>query len=387
MSHHSHHLLHKFFVEKEINQLYTSVFLMTIAQNLISFFVPIYLYQNGYSITKIILFFFLISLSFVIFSLFSARIVTNIGIKHAIFISVPFLVFYYIGLQLLPSIKALFFVLPTIKAFRMMFYNYGFHLNYIEHSNAKKRGTELSIIGILSIIGTVIAPAIAGIIIGLKSYDALFIIAIIILFFSVIPLFFSPDIKESTMLNYKLAKQYLTNKQNITNFLSFSGYAVESIIGRILWPIFLIILFLTTQKVGFVVTVTISVSLMIVYFIGKISDKQKNKKKLLRFATTLYFFAWIGRVFANNAFRVILVDSYKNFSEKILHLPWSAQSYDDATKENYYTFIVIREIIFNLSRIIFLPFIMLVFFIDFYPFTISFIIAATFSLLYPFLKC
>ena len=49
-------------------------------------------------------------------------------------------------------------------------------------------------------------------------------------------------------------------------------------------------------------------------------------------------------------------------------------------------FIVTREIIFNLSRIVFLPLLMLVFYLNFHPFIISFILAALFSLLYPFLR-
>jgi len=44
-----------------------------------------------------------------------------------------------------------------------------------------------------------------------------------------------------------------------------------------------------------------------------------------------------------------------------------------------------REIIFNLSRIIVLPFIILLFYINVHPFQISFIIAALFTLLYPLL--
>ncbi|MBT4805206.1 hypothetical protein HON71_03465 [Candidatus Woesearchaeota archaeon] len=44
-----------------------------------------------------------------------------------------------------------------------------------------------------------------------------------------------------------------------------------------------------------------------------------------------------------------------------------------------------REIIFNLSRVIIMPILILVFFINVYPFVISFMIAALFSLGYVFL--
>jgi len=54
---------------------------MTFADSLINIFVPIYLYQLNYPIYSIIFFYFLVSLSFVIFSYPGAKIVSKIGVK------------------------------------------------------------------------------------------------------------------------------------------------------------------------------------------------------------------------------------------------------------------------------------------------------------------
>ena len=166
--------------------------------------------------------------------------------------------------------------------------------------------------------------------------------------------------------------------------ISFSGYAIESVIGRTIWPIFLITILITLSKTGIIITLSMVISLLVFYFVGKITDKY-NKTKLLKFGTLLYFFAWVGRVFADSTLKIFVIDSYKNISEKVLHIPWSAKSYDLAQKRGYFRFLVGREIIFNLSRVILMPILILVFFINVYPFVISFMIAALFSLGYVFL--
>jgi len=126
-------------------------------------------------------------------------------------------------------------------------------------------------------------------------------------------------------------------------------------------------------------------SLLVFYFIGKLTDKV-NKVRLLKIGTFLYFFAWVGRIFANSAYKVLLIDSYKNLSEKILHLPWSAHSYDLAKRSNYFEFIVSREITFNFIRILIFPILIFIFWMDFYPFIISFSIAGFSSLGYIFIN-
>ena len=88
------------------------------------------------------------------------------------------------------------------------------------------------------------------------------------------------------------------------------------------------------------------------------------------FLVSLYFlfFAWIGRIFADNAFRVLLVDSYKNLTEKILHL---IHNYDLAQRQNYFEFVILRK---KKKKKI------LIFHFDFHPFAFSFLIAALCSL-------
>ena len=98
--------------KKELNQFYSSMFIMTFAESLINIFVPIYLYKLGYPIYLVLFFYFLVSLYFILLAFPGAKIVSKIGEKHAILYSTPLAIFYYLGLIYIDKSVALFFILP-----------------------------------------------------------------------------------------------------------------------------------------------------------------------------------------------------------------------------------------------------------------------------------
>ncbi len=373
----------KFFKDKEFNEFYSSVFITTFGNSLINIFVPIYLFTLGFEIYQILFFYFLRSIYFVIFSYLGAEIVSKIGEKHSMILSTPFLILYYLGLIFITSHNLIFFFLPLLLAFRMILYNYGYHLNFINHSEKTKRGREIAILGIVVLLAKVVAPYLGGILASI-NFTMVFIISSIFIIFGTIPLLLSKDKFEEIDFTAKGMFKRIFSKKNEGNFISFSGYAIESVIGMVIWPIFLIIIIGTIDKTGLLISASMLLSLLIFYFLGKVTDKV-NKIKLLKFGTMLYFFAWVGRVFADTTYKVFFIDSYKNISEKILSIPWKAHTYDLAQRSKHFEFIVSREVIFNFTRTLIFPVLMLIFWIDFYPFLISFLIASVSSLGYVFI--
>jgi MFS family permease len=384
MSHHHHPSHYHFFKNKELNHFYLAIALMALGQVLITLFVPIYLFKLGYAISSILFFYFLISLSFVIFSYAGAKVVSKIGIKHSILWSTPFLIAYFLGLKFLPNYPWLFFILPFLNSFRMILYNYGYHLNYVTHSDKKKRGREISFIGSMVLVMYIIAPLIGGILAG-KGFGLLYLVGSGVLLIGTLPLFLTKDNREKFKFTEKEIFKRIFSKKRRGELISYAGYSVEFVIGLVLWPIFLIMILLTVEKTGLIVTLSMLGSIIAFYFIGKITDKF-DKIKLIKFGTVIYALGWFFRIFAKSQLKILIIDSYKNFTQIIVQVPWAAQSVDLAVKDKYFAFIVGREIIFNLARVIMIPVLMLVFFINYHPFTISFIIAGIFSIGYGFLN-
>ena len=374
----------KFFKKKELNQFYLTMFLTTFAESLISIFVPIYLFNLGYPIYQILFFYFLLSIYFLLLAFPAAKIVSKIGEKHSILLSTPFAILYYLGLIFITKSTLLFFILPLFHSLRMVLFNYGFHLNFVTHSHQKKRGRELATFGIVLIIASALAPYI-GSLLATINFPLAFATSSLLIILGTAPLFLTKDKRERMDFNFKGLFKKTFSKKNKGNFISFSGYAIESIIGRTIWPIFLIIIIGTISKTGLIISASLIISLLTFQFIGRLTDKV-DKIRLLKIGTFLYFLGWVGRIFADTATKVLFIDSYKNISEKILQLPWEAHSYDLAKRNGYFEFIVSREIIFNIPRVIIFPILMFIFWIDFYPFITSFLIASISSLGYGFLE-
>jgi len=370
---------------KEMKLMYFSVFLMGFAESMIAIFVPVYLYRLNYPLWLIVIFYFLVSFCFLILSLLGARLVSKMGIKHSIFVSTIFLISYYLLLNCLGSSKIIFYILPILMAIKMIFYNYGYHLNFLLHSQKSKRGQELSVLGIANTLSGAIGPLVAGVILVVFNFGVLFSAGTGLLIIGALALFLGKENYEPVEISISETLNYIKNKDNWRNFTSFMGYAIESSINREIWPIYLIILLVSYDKMGLIVTLSFIVSILAYYLIGNLSDKY-NKRKLLKVMTGLYFLGWLSRIFVNSGAKILVVDSYRNLTEKILHIPWEASMYDLAAREKFYLFIVVREIMFNLARIIIMPLVALVFYINFHPFFISIILASLFSLLYPTLR-
>ena len=379
--HHNSHHLHHFLRNKELNEMYLSYGIFNFALGLISVFVPIYLYQIGYSISAILFFFFLNSLAFVAFSYVGVKIVSRLGVKHTMLLSGVALILFLLGLRFIETWPLLFFLLPILRAMKMILYNYSFHLNFFQHSDATDRGKQVSMIQASAVIAGILSPFIGGLILHFSNFPVLFVIGSFTVFLAMVPLFMTEDSYEKISFDRGNLFAGIFKKKNLPLVASFSGYAIESWIGIIVWPIFLYLIFSNFEAVGNITSLTAFVTLIIFYFVGRLTDK-KDKRFMLGVGTVLYFFGWLGRIFVSGFGSVLVIDSYKNVTQQILFVPWSAYSYDLAAQRDYFKFIVRREVVFNLSRVIVLPILMLIFHFNFHAFTLTFALAAAASLLY-----
>lgn len=373
-----------FLRNKEMNEIYLSYGIINFALGLVSVFVPIYLYKLGFSLMQILFYYFLLPLNSIILTrYFAAPLVIKVGVKRSIIYSVIFKIIFFVGLQLLPGSGWLIFILPTLHVLKTQIGALSYHFNYLEHSDAKKRGRQVSAMFSTALFAGLLAPLCGGLIIGLAGFNVLFTLAIVLMMVSVIPILFLPNKKTVETIKFDTHGMWreMFCKVNIPLFVSYGGYAIEEWIGTIVWSLFIFFMFNSTTKLGAINTIVATITFFVFYFVGRMSDK-KDKKKLIKFVNFFYFFGWVGRIFADNFSAVVFVDSYKNITGNMLQVPWTAFSYDLAAKRNYFRFIVEREIMFDIARAIFVPLVLLVFLIGYKPFVLSFILAAVCSLGY-----
>ena len=81
-----------FFANKEITSLYITLGLFQFAEGLISIFVPIYFWQLGMSMSKIIFFYLLISIAIVLEALIIMPLLRKLSDKTMMISSFPFII-------------------------------------------------------------------------------------------------------------------------------------------------------------------------------------------------------------------------------------------------------------------------------------------------------
>ncbi len=381
------HFLRIFNKDKELKQFYTSIFIRRVGMSLIGIFTPIYFYQLGYSVIQILFFYFLVSLIYLFFSYTAAKIITKIGEKHAMLLATFFDICFFIGLIFLKDFEILFYILPFVVVPALSLYWLSYHLLFTQESHGKERGREISTIGILIVIAGVIAGVITPYLGGLlaeESFQILFLISSILIILSSLPLLLSKERRPKLTFNPRKIIQDMMKKENRGNLISFSAFGVERIIDLVIWPIFIIIIVGDLEKTGFIVSVTTFLSLIVYKIIGRYSD-HTNKIKLFNKGNRLYSFSLFLRVFAVTTPLILFIDSLKNMAGKILEVPLTAHTIELAKRDDYFEFIFIRENAYKLIRVIILPLLMFVFWVDFYPFIITIIIAGLFSMGYKYI--
>lgn len=372
------------FGNKEMTALHVTLAFLHFGEGLISVFVPIYFWGLGFSLGQIILFYLLWSVYFVSFTLIFLSLIKRLSDKMMMFISIPFTIFYFLGLGYLEQAPTLFYILPGFMALSSILFNNGYHISFAAAADDGYIGRQIGMRYVVASAFQLTAPFIGGILIGISGFQNTFMIGSVILFLSILPLFFFPRRHVAEKLQYKTIYQYLKQKEiRPFNILGF-GYATEKMIEVILWPLFIFLAIGSVEQLGGVISFGLLAGAISTYFVGVLSDIGK-RRKILSWATGLFSLIWASRAVIAKPFLIISNHIGGGLVRDAATVSWSSQFYKIARAvDDPGAFILSREILYHLSRILFLPVLILLSLLlpqgNF--FSVSFILAAALTLLY-----
>jgi MFS family permease len=289
--------------------------------SLISLYVPIFMYQRGFSISHILMFFVIAAIYYTVFSIPSSKISSRFGVKHTMLMSLPLLVVYYLGLNYLNPGSILYYILPGVASAHSALFNIAYHLNFIQHADRDKTARQMTVLSIISSAVQFVSPFLGALIIINSGFGANFILGSVIILLSMLPLLLTEDVHEPMSFSVKDICKYMISRKYLPMNLSYLGYAVESIISRLLWPVFLIVILKTVTMVGGIVSLTSFFTIITMYFIAKLADKW-DKRKLIKIGTILHFFGWLGRLFVYSPLTIFSVDTFKGVAMSTVQIPW-----------------------------------------------------------------
>ncbi len=320
----------------ELTELYISMMIKTLGLSFIGIFIPVYLYQLGYSVPDIALFFvFLYGYRLLLADYTSARIVGYIGPKKTMIISHIYLVVSMALLLALEYSDINLYLIALINGTAYSLFFVAYHVEFSKIQTASKAGKELSIMFQLGKIAGAIGPVLGGVIAQFYGVGNVIIVAIALVLLSAVPLLMSPEpVRKYQHVTYK-GFPWRSARRNIA--INFFG-SFDQMSTLFFWPLF-VSLFVFTENVYLGVGALTSMGLVASFFAAKAYGKLIDSKKtvaLISAGSVGSAFANLARIFAFSPVSATFVNLLGDPVGIAYRMPYSKIVYDEASSYEGY---------------------------------------------------
>jgi len=258
------------------------------------------------------------------------------------------LIIYNISLVTLPHYN-LFFIPAVLSGLSTSFYWINFHADFAKFSDKKNRGREVSIWFITAYMSILLGPILGSIIITYMGFITLFVIVSLIFMLSAVPLFLSSEVYEP--IEFSIRDIFRRSHLKETYF--YVTYGIRMMVSMVVSPIY--IFFLLTQYIslGAIASLTALGSMIIGYFVGRLSKDEKKERLMLRYGSLFHSLGLFFMVFVRTFVQIAVVNVYLAMSFIFIDIPHYSMMYTKARKQrNMMGYIVFREISIGIGRVL-----------------------------------
>lgn len=378
----SNHLPHYFQkrLSKQLEELYVSVAILDFALAAVALFEPVYLYQLGYSIAHILMFYMVAYVTYFFLLPLGGKVVAQFGPERSIAISTLFFISYYLGLLLIKGAPIFFWITPIIFAIQKTLYWPAYHTDFILTSDQGQRGKEFSGLWSLSTVMNILGPVVGGLMITTAGFTPLFLAVIAVIAVSNIPLFVTPINHQPEKFSYRQSFVMPFSRQHIRTTLAYLGFG-EEFVMQFIWPIFVVLVLKSYLEFGGLIALATLVTALATLYIGKMVDEH-HQRRALDWGAIGTALVWLTRPFLRFVPGVFASDTFGRIAKNTTFVPVTAITYDRALREkNIIPRAVFYEQGFALAKVV-APAAILVLGMSMSIFTAAFVFAGLISLLY-----
>lgn len=367
-------------INKQLGGLYIAATILDFALAMVVLFEPVYLYRLGYTIEHILLYYVVVYGAYYFLVPFGGKFVARFGPARSMALSTVMLIGYYGSLFAVSSVSAFFWIAPLFFALQKMLYWPAYHMEFILSSDQEDRGKEFSGLWSLSTIVYIIGPALGGLIIQQSGFPVLFVVVMILIMSSNIPLFLAPVTYHGALAGYwTMFKQPFT-RMHLRSTLSYLALG-EELMMLTIWPIFVALTFTSYERMGGAIAVATFLTAMVTLYIGKLIDRNQQRK-MLRIGSLATAFIWATRPLLQSIGLVFASETIGRIAKNTTFVTLTTASYSKALREKH---IIERSVLYEQGfalgkTLIAAAVIVLAGFMS--PFTAAFLAAAAVSLLY-----
>jgi len=276
-----------------------SIWLHVFSRALIAVFIPIFIYQTGYSLQEIIIYYLIFNIIDVPLNFVVRWLITKIGARWVMIVGSVASLAFFTGLYLLtPHNWGLLFLIALMAAVYDTCYWVAHLYLFLKCSknNDNISGDE-SFLLILKKIAGIVAPALGAAIIIFSGRHMLIIVSMIFLALSLIPLF-KLKIKDRPKTKPKKFWKFFTSWDVARDYLSAGFYQIHCTAENIIWPLFIYIILLNIESVALLPIIVSVTTIIFIYFTGRISKDRRHRMIII--GSLFIALIWLTRLFIHH---------------------------------------------------------------------------------------
>lgn len=354
---------------EESSALYTAHSVFNLALSLIGIYLPLYIFDlsaeyswfhYNYVINGIVMicsFYLLISVCVMIaIVLFEHKIFASFHLKKTLFLGVLVMAGELVAILLAQS--SIYFLIPAaiLAGIKNTFYWIPYHIFFIRGADDgdQKYGAETGKRGFMVGIAGSLGPFLGGLIIAQFGFTVLYILAIIILLSSVIPiLLFVRENHHHDHRVKKLFTGYLFNKEFFPISAALSGAQTSATIFTIFWSLALYFQLKGYVEIGLLNTISGFLATILLLIIGKTVDL-KGKSGIHSVGVFINTVLHLMRPFILGTSFIYPNHVIDKLNSPAYNIPFAASIYEKGLKKGVSDFIVYREWILHAARFVLL---------------------------------
>jgi len=308
---------------------------------LTTIYVPIFLYLKGNEVwgqarygLLLVIAFFAIQRLMIMLGLFPlSKMIERMGFRKSISLSVIFLM-GYTGSLLLANSNVWWLLGATIcGSIQITLYWLSRDSALSQDIKFGMMGSRMGYIGVLENIAGLLGPFVGGVIVAVYGYSTLFVVALIVLAMSAIPLWWMPPHSHKNGVSFAGLWYFLSDGRYVHQALASFSTAMNDYGNGVIWPLILFIQGIRDEKMGAVYSMAAVVTIVIQYLAGSWFDKLRSRKDysdegVFGIASVGLSIAWIVRMFVSSFMQVVSIDLgrqlfnavYANFFTDYTHL-------------------------------------------------------------------
>lgn len=347
MIHYTHDILHHIpwrdVKKSQLTELYISMMIRTLGLSLVGIFVPVYLFQLGYSIPSIALFFVAMYGFRIPLDLVSARLVGYFGPKHIMMLSQIFLIISFAQYFTLETYSWPLALIAVTNGVANGLFFMAYHIEFSKIQSTRDSGKQIGTMYQIAKLASAVGPLVGGILAQSFGFSVVIGVAIFLVLLSSVPLALSPEpVRKYQHITFK----GFPWKKVKWDIISNTGLGFDQMAAMLVWPLFVSIYILSDNVyagVGIVTSVGFLSSVFFARVSGRIIDRDGGAK-LLKAGVVGESIVNIARFFVNSIGLTYVFNAVAEPVQNAVRMPYTKGLYAAASSYEGYRDVYIATI-------------------------------------------